>query len=88
MEYFSAMLAMGVPNIEMHVYGNGAHGGGITDRRGIPLGTWQDRFIDWFRDLGFLDKPGVETKAARDVAEFVSKPPQPAGSGVSGRATR
>lgn len=33
--------------------------------------TWQDRFIDWCRDLGFLQKSGVETKAATDVATFV-----------------
>ena len=50
------------------------HDGGLTDRNGMPFGTWQYRFIDWFRDLGFLQKPGVETKAARDVAAFV-KPP-------------
>jgi hypothetical protein len=56
-----------VPNVEMHIYGNGVHGGGIKDRDGIPFGTWQFRFMDWFRDLGFLGKPGVETKAARDV---------------------
>lgn len=88
MEYFSAMLNLGVPNIEMHVYGNGRHpgdplsdgsrmSGGLTDRNGMPLGTWQHRFIDWFRDLGFLAKPGVETKAARDVATFVSQAPIP-----------
>jgi hypothetical protein len=87
-EYFSAMLNLGVPNIEMHIYGNGRHpgdalpdgtrmSGGLTDRNGIPLGTWQYRFIDWFRDLGFLQKPGVETKAARDVAAFVKQPPRP-----------
>ncbi|MFL6466296.1 MAG: alpha/beta hydrolase fold domain-containing protein, partial [Bryobacteraceae bacterium] len=68
-EYFSAMLAIGVPNIEMHIYGNGRHPGdplpdgsrmtgGLTDRNGIPFGAWQYRFIDWFRDLGFLQKPG------------------------------
>ena len=28
------------------------------------------------RDLGFLGKPGVETRAERDVAAFVSQPPQ------------
>lgn len=86
MEYFAAMLALGVPNIEMHVYGNGKHPGdafpdgtrmtgGLTDRSGMPLGTWQFRFIDWFRDLGFLQKPGVETKAAKDSAFFVMQPP-------------
>jgi len=82
-EYFSAMLAMSVPNIEMHIYGNGRHPGdalsdgsrmtgGLTDRNAIPFGTWQYRYIDWFRDLGFLQKPGVETRAAKDVAAFVS----------------
>ncbi len=92
MEYFNAMLTLGVPNIEMHIYGNGAHpggelsdgsrmSGGLTDRKGVPFGTWQYRFIDWFRDLGFLDKAGVETKAAKDVAEFVKNPPRPFGQG-------
>jgi hypothetical protein len=85
MEYFSAMLAISVPNIEMHVYGNGRHPGdrlpdgsnqtgGLTDRNDTPYGKWQDRFIDWFRDLGFLQKPGIETKAARDIATFVAQP--------------
>ncbi|MDR3701977.1 MAG: alpha/beta hydrolase fold domain-containing protein [Candidatus Sulfopaludibacter sp.] len=84
-EYFSAMLAMSVPNIEMHIYGVGRHpgdplpdgshqSGGLTDRNDTPYGTWQFRFIDWFRDLGFLQKPGVETKAAKDVATFVTQP--------------
>ncbi len=86
LDYFSAMLAIGVPNIEMHIYGNGRHpgdplpdgsrmSGGLTDRNDIPYGSWQFRFIDWFRDLGFLQKPGVETKAAKDVATFVTQPP-------------
>jgi endo-1,4-beta-xylanase len=80
-EYFSAMLAISVPNVEMHIYGNGRHpgdplpdgshmSGGLTDRNDTPFGTWQFRFIDWFRDLGFLQKPGVETKAARDLAVY------------------
>jgi endo-1,4-beta-xylanase len=86
MEYYAALLALGVPNIEMHLYGNGRHpgdplpdgsrmSGGLTARNGIPFGTWQDRFTDWFRDLGFLQKPGVETKAALDVAAFLNQPP-------------
>jgi endo-1,4-beta-xylanase len=81
-EYFNAMLALSVPNIEMHIYGNGRHpgdalpdgsrmSGGLTDRNDTPFGTWQFRFIDWFRDLGFLQKPGVETKAAKDSAAYV-----------------
>ena len=85
MEYFGAMLAISVPNIEMHIYGNGRHPGdalpdgsrmtgGLTDRNDIPFGTWQYRYIEWFRDLGFLQKPGVETKAAKDIAAFVNQP--------------
>jgi endo-1,4-beta-xylanase len=92
MDYFAAMLQIGVPNIEMHLYGNGRHpgdpladgsrqSGGLTDRNGIPLGTWPARFVDWFRDLGFLQKAGVETKAAKDVTAFVANPPRPAGQG-------
>jgi endo-1,4-beta-xylanase len=94
-EYFSAMLAKRVPNVEMHIYGNGRHpgdalpdgsrmSGGLTDRNDTPFGTWQYRFIDWFRDIGFLQKPGVDTKAAKDVAEYVSHPPRPMGAGRSG----
>jgi endo-1,4-beta-xylanase len=84
-EYLSAMLHAGVPNVEMHIYGNGRHpgeqlsdgsrmAGGLNNRNGMPFGTWQDRFIDWFHDLGFLQKPGMETKAARDIAAFVNRP--------------
>jgi hypothetical protein len=84
-EYFTAMLNAGIPNVEMHIYGNGRHpgdplpdgsrmSGGLTHRNGIPFGTWQDRYMDWFRDCGFLQKPGVETKAAKDITAFVSQP--------------
>ena len=84
-DYFTAMLNAGIPNVEMHIYGNGSHPGdplpdgsrmtgGLTHRNGIPFGTWQDRHMDWFRDLGFLQKPGVETKAAKDIATFVNQP--------------
>ena len=91
MEYLSAMMAIHIPNVEMHIYGNGRHpgdplpdgsrmSGGLTDRNDTPFGTWQYRFIDWFRDLGFLGKPGVETKAAKDTAAFLSRPaPAPRG---------
>lgn len=70
-DYYMAMLDKEVPNIEIHMYGNGWHGGGITDRGGIPYGTWPDRFIDWFRDLGYLNKPGVPTKAAKDIEAYL-----------------
>lgn len=79
-EYFAAMLQAGIPNLEMHIYGNGHHPGsgstgGLTDRGDTPYGTWQFRFIDWFRDLGFLQKPGVETRAATDITAYESQPP-------------
>ena len=95
-EYFSAMLALRIPNIEMHLYGNGAHpgdarpdgshmSGGLTYRNFTPYGTWQDRFIDWFRDLGFLDKPGVQTKAAKDIEAYLAKPAPGQGRGRGGQ---
>ena len=87
MEYFDAMLKLGVPNIEMHIYGNGPHAGGLTDRSGTPFGTWHLRLIDWYRDLGFLEAPGVVTKAAIDSQEFVNQPP-PAPRGPGGRGPR
>ena len=74
-EFFSALLKSRIPNLEMHIYGNGVHANGLKDRGGTPFGTWHHRFIDWFRDLGFLGKPGVETKAAKDTATFVATPP-------------
>jgi endo-1,4-beta-xylanase len=80
-DYLSAMLHARVPNVEMHIYGRGRHpgdvlpdnshmSGGLTDRNDWPYGTWQYRFIDWFRDLGFLQKPGIETQAAKDLAAY------------------
>jgi acetyl esterase/lipase len=90
--YFAAFLKAQIPNIEMHIYGVGRHPGdrlpdgttmtgGLTDRNDHPYGTWQDRFIDWARDLGFLGKSGVETQAARDVATRVAQPPRGRGPG-------
>ncbi len=84
-EYYRALLDAGIPNIEMHLYGRGRHPGdpfsdgsrmtaGLGDRNGMPMGKWQDRFIEWFRDLGFLQKPGVETRAAQDIAAFLKEP--------------
>ena len=97
-QYYAAMLAKRVPNVEMHLYGNGRHpgdplpdgsrmSGGLTDRNFIPYGTWQDRFIEWFRDTGFLDKPGTETKAAKDIKTWIAMPPPPPG-GRGGRGGR
>lgn len=76
-EYFKAMLDAGIPNVEMHIYARGGHGLGLQYRDGTAMGTWQARFTDWFRDLGFFGKSGVETLAAKDVAAFVAAPPKP-----------
>ncbi len=79
-EYFTALLNDGVPNVEMHVYARGHHPGdkvgpdeppatgALSNMGGISYGTWSARYLEWFRDLGFLNKPGVETQAAKDVA--------------------
>lgn len=67
MEFAQAMIQAGVPDVELHIYGRGRHPGdilpdgahmtgGLSDRNGTPFGTWQFRFIDWFRDLGFLKR--------------------------------
>lgn len=87
-EFFAAFLRARIPNLEMHIYAHGAHpgqplpeggtmSGGLTDRNGMPFGTWQFRFIDWLRDLGFMQKPGVETRAAREVAVRAANRPGP-----------
>ena len=73
-EYFSAMLRAGIPNVEMHIYARGKHGGGLSYRDFTGEGTWPERFIHWMRDLGFFNKPGVETLAAQDVADFIKQP--------------
>jgi len=72
-EYFSAMLKASVPNIEMHIYAGGGHGGGLKYRDGAPFGTWKERYMEWFRDLGFLEKKGVVTKAATEVEAYARK---------------
>jgi endo-1,4-beta-xylanase len=97
-DYFRAMLEAQIPNIEMHIYAIGAHPGslitydgyndtnGMTDRHGAPYGTWQYRFLDWFRSLGFLDKPGVPTRAAIESDLHVHPPARGAGRGGRGGA--
>jgi endo-1,4-beta-xylanase len=100
LDYFQALLTMHIPNIEIHLYAQGKHpgdrledgssmSGGLTDRNNIPYGTWQYRMIDWMKDLGLLQKSGVETKAARDVTSYLNAPPPGrggfGGSGFGGR---
>ncbi len=87
-EFYEALLMDGVPNIEMLLYARGRHPGdktepgeppstgSISNMGGIPYGTWSDRFLDWFRDLGFLSAPGVVTQAAKDVSTHLERKPR------------
>lgn len=87
-EFYEALLMDGVPNIEMMLYARGRHPGdktepgeppstgSISNMGGIPYGTWSARFLDWFRDLGFLGQPGVVTQAAKDVAAAMTRAPR------------
>jgi len=54
--------------------------GGFSNRGFIALGTWPARLIDWFRDLGFLNKPGIETQAAKDIAANIARAVPQAGA--------
>ncbi len=78
------LMNAGVKFVELHLYAYGAHGDGMKDRDGSPLGTWQNRFVDWFRDLGFLNKPGVSTK----VGAASQQAPVAATAGGAGRGGR
>lgn len=93
LELYQALLMDGVPNIELMLYARGRHPGdktgpdeppatgSISSMGGLPYGTWSARFLDWFRDLGFLNKPGVVTQAAKDVAASLGRKPRSFDSG-------
>jgi len=59
--YALALKRARVP-VEVHIYREGAHGFGMRES-GLPVGGWTDRFQDWLRSLGFLDKALVRTYA-------------------------
>lgn len=52
-EFYDAYFKAKIP-VELHIYGNGVHAGGIGSRNGIPFGTWHLRFVDWVTDLGMM----------------------------------
>jgi acetyl esterase/lipase len=52
-DFYLSLFNAGVP-ADLHIYAHGGHGGAISARKGIPFGTWQDRFQDWMADLGLL----------------------------------
>jgi endo-1,4-beta-xylanase len=59
-EFFSALFEVGRKqkprpmDIEMHIYGTGGHGGSIGPRKGIPFGSWPQRFVEWATDAKLL----------------------------------
>jgi hypothetical protein len=52
-EFYDAYFKAKIP-AELHIYAHGGHGGGITARKGIPFGTWHNRFVEWVTDLGLM----------------------------------
>lgn len=80
------MINIHNPSIEVHLAGSEppntgaavivAPGGGLSARGGIPFGTWTARFVEWFKDLGFLEQPGTLTKAAADIEAYARKSPR------------
>ncbi len=40
---------------ELHVYSKGGHGFGMR-RRGLPVSTWRERWLDWMKTEGFLSQ--------------------------------
>lgn len=54
-DFYNAWFNAKIP-VELHIYGHGGHGGGIKPRKGIPFGTWQNRFVDWAADLEMMKK--------------------------------
>jgi 2-keto-4-pentenoate hydratase/acetyl esterase/lipase len=59
--YALALKRARVP-VEVHIYRDGQHGFGMRES-GLPVGGWTDRFQDWMRSLGFLDKAFVRDYA-------------------------
>jgi endo-1,4-beta-xylanase len=77
-EFYNALFEAGKDrkpkplNIEMHIYGSGAHGGAISGRKGIPFGTWHIRFAEWATDLQFLP-PAKPAEAAPETGKPAPK---------------
>src|SRR5205823_10826118 len=62
-DFYNAYFQAKIP-AELHIYGHGGHGGAISPRKGIPFGTWHQRFVDWAIDLHLLPTPSApESKA-------------------------
>jgi hypothetical protein len=62
-QFYNALFEAKVP-AELHIYGHGGHGGGIGVRKGIPFGTWHQRFVEWAADLGMMKRAEPAPAAA------------------------
>jgi endo-1,4-beta-xylanase len=55
--FFTTLRRAGV-NAELHIYHVGGHGFGVrADRPEMPVSTWPERFFEWLRAGGYLQKP-------------------------------
>jgi acetyl esterase/lipase/2-keto-4-pentenoate hydratase len=63
--YALALKRARVP-VEVHIYREGAHGFGVRES-GLPVGNWTDRFEDWMRSLGYLDKALVRNYVRNSI---------------------
>jgi acetyl esterase/lipase len=52
--YYLALQRLGV-RAEMHLFGEGGHGYGITKARDLPVGSWPDRLAAW---ITWVSGPG------------------------------
>jgi len=53
-DLYSALLARNIP-AELHVYSKGQHGFDSGIGRGEGVGSWQDSFILWLKDMELMD---------------------------------
>jgi endo-1,4-beta-xylanase len=72
-EFYNALFEVGRAqkpplDIEMHIYGTGGHGGSISPRKGIPFGSWPQRFMEWAVDLKLMPAPPASAPAAAAAA--------------------
>lgn len=50
---YTKWLKSGYP-VELHMYATGGHGFGMGTQN-LPVDTWDDRFLEWLRQFGFLN---------------------------------
>lgn len=53
-ELCSALRVRNIP-VELHIYAKGRHGFDSGIGRGFGVGSWQDSFINWLKDMNILE---------------------------------